>query len=162
MNEARKAEIRALCVRAADGWLDRTLVVIAREKLAEAVPELLAWGERLEAALLSCAAECHRAKWEFDGTPAFQVLHRIGDSAKAALGEKISDALRNTHWQRAAMPDDEHWEHAADAVLAAIEETHAIVPKKPTEAMIDAGIAADKSADWAAIYKAMIAAAKDG
>lgn len=48
--------------------------------------------------------------------------------------------------------------------FAAIRETHAIVPREPTEAMVEAGwVGRSGSADcWRTGYKAMIAAAEEG
>lgn len=46
--------------------------------------------DTLRRALIKVAAECHRAKWQFDndkdptGIVAFRELHRIGDMAKQA------------------------------------------------------------------------------
>ena len=58
---------------------------------------------------------------------------------------------------------------AIEAALAAIRETHAIVPREPSEAMIEAGGNAIEDAQWAKngygadafdCFKAMIAAAE--
>ncbi len=44
--------------------------------------------------------------------------------------EEIAQRLADTHYQRAAMSDADHWDHIVDTVLDALME--------PTEEMLDA------------------------
>ena len=75
---------------------------------------------------------------------------------------ELENALCAPSWDKAL----EHI-HAAQAALAAIRDTHAIVPREPTEAMVEAGFVAwhesdmgDLRADCRVVHSAMIAAAE--
>ena len=64
------------------------------------------------------------------------------------------------------LDNGEDCEGIAQAALAAIRDTHAIVPREPTEAMVEAGEGFDSemgcSGNPLRIYTAMIAAAEGG
>lgn len=84
---------------------------------------------------------------------------------KDELREKVARSLAAT-FNRLADPEGDLWEEwldETDAALAAIESTgHVIVPREPTEEMVEAGQETrddDYDGKWAVnIYRAMLTA----